>query len=145
MKRLILVGALLATATSWAAAQEMKKVPKDSVRVSIPGCAKGAAFTVGRLSADQPGESTVAEGLRLHMNGPKKLLADIKAHESKRIEITGIVKRDDLVPNQVNLGKGVSISAGPATPASGTGVPIASRAQIDLEGWRQIPGECPAR
>jgi|SRR5579871_698268 len=141
MTRTIVIGVLL-VATS-VLAQEVKKVPKDSVRVSIPGCAKGAAFTVGPRSADEPGTVDVMEGLHLHMNGPKKLMSAIKAHEGKMIEITGIVKRDDLVPNQVNLGRGVGISAGPATPSGSTGVPLMSRAQIDLEGWRQIPGDCP--
>jgi len=146
MTRPTVVLVLLTLAGAWTAAQETKPVPKDSVRVSIPGCAKGAAFTVGRRTADEPGTVDVAEGLRLHMNGAKKLMAAIKAHETGMIEITGIVKRDDLVPNQVNLGKGFGISAGPGPSGGSAGaVPLASRAQIDLESWRQIPGDCPQR
>jgi hypothetical protein len=146
MTRAILGLLLLAVAGTWVAAQEPKRVPKDSIRVSIPGCAKGAVFTVGHRTADEPGTVDVAEGLHLHMNGPKKLMAAIKDHEAGMIEITGIVKRDDLVPNQMNLGKGIGISPGPTTSGGSTGaVPMASQAQIDLEGWRQIPGDCPKR
>jgi hypothetical protein len=146
MTRAIPMGVLLALAGVLVAAQEAKSVPKGSVRVSIPGCAKGAVFTVGHRTADEPGTVDVVEGLHLHMNGPKKLLAAIKDHESGMIEITGIAKRDDLVPNQLNLGKGVGISPGPGMSGGSTGpAPIASQAQIDLEGWRQIPGDCPRR
>jgi hypothetical protein len=146
MTRAIPMGVLLALAGVWVTAQEPKPVPKGSVRVSIPGCAKGAVFTVGRRTADEPGTADVVEGLHLHMNGPKKLMAAIKDHESGMIEITGVAKRDDLVPNQVNLGKGFGISPGPTTAGGSAGpVPIASQAQIDLEGWRQIPGDCPRR
>lgn len=146
MTRAISMGVLLALAGVWVSAQETKPVPKGSVRVSIPGCAKGAVFTVGRRTADEPGTVDVVEGLHLHMNGPKKLMAAIKDHQAGMIEITGVSKRDDLVPNQLNLGKGVGISPGPTTSGGSTGpVPIASQAQIDVEGWRQIPGECPRR
>jgi hypothetical protein len=146
MTRAIPMGVLFALAGVWVAAQEAKPVPKDSVRVSIPGCAKGAVFTVGRRTADEPGTVDVVEGLHLHMNGPKKLMAAIKDHQAGMIEITGVSKREDLVPNQLNLGKGVGISPGPTTSGGSTGaVPVASQAQIDLEGWRQIPGDCPRR
>ena len=36
------------------AAQEPKPVPKDSVRISIPGCTKGYIFTAGRRTTDEP-------------------------------------------------------------------------------------------
>jgi len=146
MTRAIPIGVLLALAGVWVAAQEPKPVPKGSIRVSIPGCANGAVFTVGRRTADEPGTVDVPEGLHLHMNGPKKLMTAIKDHQPGMIEITGIAKRDDLVPNQLNLGKGIGISPGPTTSGTSHGpVPVASQGQIDVEGWRQIPGECKRR
>src|SRR5262249_29992875 len=57
-------------------AQEKKPVPKDSIRVSIPGCSKGMVFTAGARTEDQPGGSGLPEGTHLRMNGPKKLLAE---------------------------------------------------------------------
>ena len=50
-----------------AAAQETKPVPKDSLRVSIPGCTKGYVFTVGRRTADEPGSTNVPEGMHLNV------------------------------------------------------------------------------
>src|SRR5436853_3835218 len=54
-------------------AQEKKPVPKDSVRVSIPGCTKGYIFTAGRRTADQPGSVDIPEGMHLRLNGPKTI------------------------------------------------------------------------
>ena len=60
MTRATVVLTLVTVSGSWLIAQETKPVPKDAVRVSIPGCAKGAAFTTARPSADQPGTYDVA-------------------------------------------------------------------------------------
>ncbi len=96
VKPLVVAAAVLTTAVLALslplAAQDVKPVPKDSVRVSIPGCSKGYMFTAGPPSEDQ-GATAVPEGMHLRMNGPKKLSAEIKAQEGSRIEITGLIKR----------------------------------------------------
>ena len=127
-------------------AQEEKPVPKDSVRVSIPGCSKGYVFTAGRRTPDQPGSVDIREGMHLRMNGPKKLIAAIRAHEGSMVEITGLVKRGQHDPGGVGIGGGVRITPGPA-PTGGrlSAAPIASQILIDVEGWRTAVGDCPSR
>lgn len=126
-------------------AQEAKKVPKDSARVSIAGCAKGYIFTAGARSVEHPGSVDVPEGTHIRMNGPKSLLADIKAHEGSAIEITGIMKKGQYGPDGVAVGGGVRVGPGPA-PNGGLGVNLTTRQSfIDVEAWRQIDGECKSR
>ena len=127
------------------AAQETKPVPKNSVRVSIPGCSRNYIFTVGPRTADEAGSSLeVPEGMRIRMNGPKKWISDIKAHEGSMIEITGIMKKGQFKPDGVGIAPGVRIgpSGGPGSvtlpPTSMTNQPM-----IDVEGWRPIAGNCP--
>ena len=60
-------------------AQEHKPVPKDSVRVFIPGCTKGFIFTVGPRTPDEPGNLALPKGMHLRMNGPKKVIDAIDA------------------------------------------------------------------
>src|SRR5262245_16422120 len=79
-------------------AQEEKKVPKDSVRVAIPGCAKGYVFTVARRTSDEPGSADIPEGMRLRMNGSKKLMNEIKGHEGQLIQLTGLMKKGQFAP-----------------------------------------------
>src|SRR6478736_9631675 len=87
-------------------AQETKPVPKDSVRVAVPGCTKGYIFTAGPRTLEEPGNFEIREGMHLRMNGPKKLLNEIKAHEGEKIEITGIMKKGQEGPG-INLGHGI--------------------------------------
>jgi hypothetical protein len=127
-------------------AQEHKPVPKDSMRVSIPGCTKGYIFTAGRRTLDEPGSVSVPEGMHFRMNGPKKLIAEIKAQEGSMIEIIGITKRGQYKPDGVGIGGGVRVSPGSgSTGGSLPGSPVASQISIDVEGWRPVEGRCPSR
>jgi hypothetical protein len=128
-------------------AQEKKPVPKDSVRVSIPGCTKGAVFTAGPRTSDQPGSVDVPEGMHLRMTGPKDVMKEIKAHEGSMIEITGLMKKGQYNPEGVRIGGGVRVSPGPSpTGGSVAATPIANQLLgLDVEGWRPAVGECPSR
>ena len=55
MKTTVVITVAVAVLSGPLVAQEEKPVPEDSVRVSIPGCAKGRIFTAGRRTPDQPG------------------------------------------------------------------------------------------
>jgi hypothetical protein len=123
-------------------AQEQKPVPKDSVRVFVPGCSKGMIFTAGRRTEDSPG-SAVPEGMHLRMSGPKQMIAEIKRQEGSRIEITGLMRKGQFGPDGVGIGGGVRITPGPSP--SGGGLlpsPGAGQIMIDVEGWRRVPGDC---
>jgi hypothetical protein len=127
-------------------AQENKPVPKDSVRVLIPGCSKGFIFTAGPRTPDQPGSLDIPDGMHLRMNGPRKMMAEIKAHEGSMIEITGLMKKGQYKPHGVGIGGGVRITPGPAhTAGSLPGNPNVSQILIDVEGWRAVMGDCPSR
>lgn len=142
--RILLSFAVLALTTSMASAQEAKPVPKNSARVSIPGCSRNYIFTVGPRAADEAGSSLeIPEGMRIRMNGPKKLIAEIKAHQGSTIELTGIMKKGQYKPDGIGLGGGVRVgpSGGPGSatlpPSSMTNQPM-----IDVEGWRPLNGNC---
>jgi hypothetical protein len=122
-------------------AQETKAVPKDSVRVHIPGCAKGYVFTAGPRTSDEPGSSEIPEGMHLRMNGPKKLMNEIKTHQGSMIEITGLMKKGQFKEG-IGIGGGVRIMPG-SSAAGGMGPrPAAGHPEIDVEGWRPVAGFC---
>jgi hypothetical protein len=120
-------------------AQETKPVPKDSMRVTIPGCSRGYAFVAGARTPDEPGSAEIPEGMRLRMNGSKKLMAEIKAREGSMIAITGLIRKGQR-PEGVGIG-GVRIAPSPS-PGGIVGSPVASQIQIDVEGWRPAVGSC---
>ena len=146
MNKTAVITIVVAVLSGLLAAQEERPVPKDSVRVSIPGCTKGYIFTAGRRTPDQPGSADIREGMHLRMNGPKKLIAAIRAHEGSMVEITGLMKRGQYDPGGVAIGGGVRITPG-AAPAGGrlSAAPGASQILIDVEGWRTAVGDCPSR
>jgi len=124
-------------------AQETKPVPKDSERVSVPGCTKGYLFTVGSRSVNEAGSNfDIPEGMHLRMNGPRKLMAEIKAHEGSMIELTGLMKKGQIRPDGVAIGGGVRVGPG---PAGGNLSPGGSQIFIDVEGWRPLTARCPSR
>lgn len=138
----IFIAAALGLAALRVAAQETKPVPKDSVRVSLPGCTKGYIFTAGARTVDEPGNFEIPPGTHLRMNGPKKLINEIKASEGSMVEITGVMKKGQFREG-VNLGGGVRIAPAPA--GGGIPGPTAGQIMIDVEGWRPVTGSCPSR
>jgi len=123
-------------------AQETK-VPKDSQRVTIPGCVKGYVFTAGPKTEDQVGRSDVPEGMHLRMIGAKKMMSEIKAHEGQMIQITGLMKKGQYNSTGINVGGGVRI-----TPGSGPGPGSLSAPavpSIDVESFQPVAGNCPSR
>jgi hypothetical protein len=146
MRTTIVVVAAVAALGGLLVAQEHKPVPNDSVRVSIPGCTKGYIFTAGRRTVDEPGSVSVPEGMHFRMNGPKTLIAEIKAREGSMIEIIGITKKGQFKPDGVGIGGGVRIGPGPGiTGGGGLGSPVANQISIGVEGWRPVAGRCPSR
>ena len=145
MKTPAVLAVLVAAWSGLLAAQETKPVPKDSMRVYVAGCTKGMVFTAGPRTEDPPSSLEIKEGMHLRMNGPKKLMADIKAHEGSMIGITGLMKKGQYLPGGVNVGGGVRISPGPSGGVGVAGGPGVDQAYIDVEAWRPVPGNCPSR
>ncbi len=145
MRTTVVITVAVAALSGPLVAQEKKPVPKNSVRVFIPGCTKGYIFTAGRRTQDEPGSVDIPNGMHLRMNGPKKMMAEIKAHEGSMIEITGLMKKGQYKPDGVGIGGSVRIAPGPGpTGGSLPGTP-ASQILIDVEGWRPVVGDCPSR
>jgi hypothetical protein len=146
MKAAVVSFALAVSLAALNAQEEKKPVPKNSVRVSIPGCSRGYVFTVAPRTVDQPGSVNLPEGMHVRMNASKDLMKAIKAHEGSMIEITGLMKKSQYDPRGVAIGGGVRISPGPAGGSGiGPGAPAADQPQIDVEGWRPATGDCPVK
>jgi hypothetical protein len=134
----VLAGALAAHLSG----QQEKPVPKDSVRISIPGCAKGVMFTVTD-SPEHESRSQVAPGRRFRLAGKKELLKEIREREGSMIEVTGLILKGQIDQSGVAIGGNVRITPGP-TPGSSVGAnPNYTQSILDVEGWRQLAGDCP--
>ena len=146
MRIIAVIAVISAVSSGVLAAQETKKVPKDSVRVTVPGCTRGYVFTAGPRTEDQVGRSEIPEGMHLRMNGKKDLISQIRAHEGQMIQITGLMKKGQYNTTGINVGGGVRITPGIGnSPGSRPSYENAPTNYIDVESWQPAPGDCPSR
>jgi hypothetical protein len=129
------------------AAQE-KPLPKNEVRVQIPGCAYNRTFISDEAPAGEP-VGAIKPGRRFKLSASKQVLADIKKQEPSMVEITGRIRRADLDDLRgIPVGGGVRIGGGrPQAPTSSVGRPDLGyyEVQIDVESFRLLPAMCPRR
>jgi len=145
MKFLLLASALMLSG-GLALAQE-KPVPKDSTRLTVPGCAYDRLFIVEVGPEHEMPRTDLKPGRRLRLSGPKKLLEEIKARSGDMVELTGLVRKSDLIEQGVGLAGGrVRIMPGRSPVGSTAGRdPGVSQAVIDVESWRLLNATCPSR
>ncbi len=130
-------------------AQERNTIPRDSARISIPGCANDRTFTAAARPEHEPVGTDVQPGRRFRLSGPKAILEDIKRREGTMVEVTGLVRKSQLAgPGGVTiLGGRVRIGgAAPSVPISDPHRdPMYNQVVIDVESWRLLPDSCPTR
>lgn len=139
-----LTAALLALAISTAQAepQDRKRIPDDSVELTVIGCLSGRALaTAARKEADvQRGPNVGQRTFRL--NGKREVMDEVKKLNRRLVEVVGLVKRSSLDDKGVKVG-GVAISGG--SPSSRTGgVPTGAEnvAVMDVTSIRQRAASC---
>jgi hypothetical protein len=141
--------ALLALALAAPLAAQEREVPKDSVRLSIPGCVEGRTFIVMRRERPEPVDAEVQPGRRFRLNGKRDMLKEMQTQKATMIEVTGLVRRSQVTERGVRVGGGRERIGGgqPQAPVGG-GVgrsPVYDEAVLDVEAWRSLPDACPAR
>lgn len=124
-----------------------KPVPRDSVRVVVPGCTKGRVFTAGAREEDQVGRSEIPPGMRLRMTGPRELMRQIAAHEGAGVEVIGLIKKGQMDRDGISiLGGGIRVGPTPSPNSATMGRdPGYQQIVIDVEAWRALDGSCPTR
>jgi len=148
MKHALPAIVLLASATL-VMAQE-REVPKDSTRITIPGCVKGRTFTVAAREGHDPVSAELLPGRRFRLSGKKEFLKDIEAREGMMVEVTGLVRKAELAgPGGLSTGGGRVRIGGGAPQAQVGGGPSrtllggTTDAVLDIEGWNGLPESCP--
>lgn len=84
--------------------------------------------------------------MKLRLEGPKKVLNEIKSHEGSMIEITGLMKQSDTVQPGVGLAGG-RVRVTPVMP-SGRSAPYdpgPPTPVIDVESMLLLNSSCPSR
>lgn len=131
-------------------AQQEKPVPKDSTKLTVTGCLKGRVLTVARNPEEQgvviSGMDVVGRSFRLA--GPKDLMGEVKEHDRDFVEVTGLVKKNDLEgPPGMRIGNTkvtIGVGAGYDPNRRQTGVdPQQTVPIMDITAFRFITNSCP--
>ena len=141
---------VLVVAAPMSGQEQEPKVPKDSVRLSIPGCVEGRRFIVMQRESPEPVDpSGIQPGRRFRLNGKKHMLLEMQEQKATMIEVTGLIRRSEIEERGVKVAGGrVRIGGNqPQAPVSG-GIGRDSgynEVILDVESWRSLPDRCPAR
>jgi hypothetical protein len=144
---------LLVSAAALAAQEQEKKVPNDSQRITVPGCANGRTFIVAAREGHEPTSGELAPGRRFRLSGNKDVLKEIEKREGMMVEVTGLVRKTDLAGpgglstggGRVRVGGGAPQSQVGGGPASGALTGVKTDAVLDVEGYDRLPESCPSR
>lgn len=144
MKALLIMAAMVVTG-GLVLAQE-KPVPKDSERHMVAGCAYDRLFIVDDSPEHELPRTTLKPGRRLRLGGPKKLLEEIKARQGSMVELTGLLRKSDLIEEGVSMAGG-KVRMTSRSPVGVTGGPSSgvTQAVIDVESYRLLNAPCPER
>ena len=145
-----LVPALMLASGALLVAQE-REVPKDSTRITIPGCADGRTFVVAAREGHEPTSGDLKPGRRFRLSGSKDVLKEIEKREGMMVQVTGLVRKAELAgPGGITTGGG-RVRIGGGAPQAQSGDPSRTLmsgtmdAVLDVEGFDRLPDSCPSR
>lgn len=139
---MIMLVLLLALSMPQDAVQEKRRIPEDSVELTVIGCLKGRLLrTIDQRQTDVESGPYVGERT-FRLAGKKDVMNTAKKYDRRLVEVVGIVRRADLDDKGITVG-GVTISGGPPVsgrpPAPGANVPV-----MDVEAVRLRANSCTA-
>ena len=149
----LLPALLIVSAAALTAQEQEKKVPNDSQRITVPGCANGRTFIVAAREGHEPTSGELAPGRRFRLSGNKDVLKEIEKREGMMVQVTGLVRKAELAGpggvstagGRVRVGGGAPQSQVSGGPANGTLTGVKTDAVLDVEGWDRLPESCPSR
>ena len=148
MKNILVVSlASLALASATLAAQNgqeegRRKVPKDSVEVTVTGCLKGRSLQVSeaRRTDVQSGPPIRQRSLRLA--GKKDVMQEIKSDDGHFVELLGLMKKGDLVEPGVRFKGGRVVIGGASGSPGAIPSPVENVAVLDVSSVQTRGGDC---
>ena len=148
MKRILVASlAAVALATVTLAAQQgqeegRRKIPKDSVQVTVNGCLKGRVLQVSEARRTDVESGPPIRQRSLRLAGKKDVMKDVKKNDGHYVELIGLIKKADLAEPGVRFKGGrVVIGGGTGSPGS-IPSPVENVAVLDVSSVTTVGGDC---
>jgi hypothetical protein len=124
---------------------ERPKVPKDSVKVVVNGCLKGRVLRTSDVRPVDPESGLDVRYLRTFRIAAKKdVMTSVKEHDGHVVQITGLLKKADLQPRGVRVGRVVIGGGTPLADPTRRGLPDPSDQVVMMDVLSVAPtgGSC---
>jgi hypothetical protein len=144
---IVLMLASSLASVSVAQEQERPKVPKDSVKVIVNGCLKGRVLRTSDVRPVDPESGIDVRYLRTFRIAAKKdVMTSVKEHDGDVVQVTGLLKKADLQPRGVRVGRVVIGGGTPLADPTRRGLPDPSDQVIVMDVLAVVPtgGSCVA-
>ena len=114
----VLVAFVLALASVQSESQETRRIPSDSVELTVVGCLNGRILsTIEQREADVQRGPSVGER-QFRLAGKREVMDEVKKRNRHLVEVVGLVKRSALDDKGVRSGR---IAIGGGSPVAGSG------------------------
>lgn len=142
----LLVAAVPAFAAAPGAAgtqeQEHKKVPSDSIEVTVTGCIKGRVIRASDVRQVDTSSGPDIRQRTFRLAGSKELMKQVKDNDGHMVEVIGIIKKSALIESGMKFKGGrVVVGGGTASPGS-IPDPAENTVVMDLSAVTQVGDSC---
>jgi hypothetical protein len=140
----IALACLLVTAPLASQQEEHRKVPKDSVLVTITGCLTGRVLKAADVRREDTTSGPVIRNHAFRVAGKKDVMNAVKENDGQRVEMTGLIRKSALMEPGVKF-RGGRVVVGGGTMASGSSnLPDPAENVLVLDAWslQSLGGSC---
>jgi len=119
-----------------------RKVPKDSVEVTVEGCLKGRVLQVSDVKRTDTQSGPPVRQKSLRLAGKKDVMNEVKEHDGHFVQLLGLIKKADLVEPGIRF-KGGRVVVGGGTGSPGAiPSPVENVAVLDVSAVQTAGGDC---
>jgi hypothetical protein len=137
------LAAVLAAAPLLAQQEPHRKIPKDSIEVTVNGCLKGRVLQVSKVRQTDTESGPPITQRSLRLAGKKDVMKDVKANDGRFVEVIGLVRKSALVQPGIRFRGGrVVVGGGSGAPGSGIPDPVENVVVLDVSSVTSTGGEC---
>ena len=137
---MIVIALLLTLTMPQEPGQEKRRVPEDSVELTVIGCLRGRVLKTAERRQKGVETSPYVGERTFRLAGKKEVMKGVKQHDRRLVEVVGLVRRADLDDKGVTVG-GITISGGPPAagrpPGPGANIPV-----MDVDSVRLLSNSC---
>jgi hypothetical protein len=121
-------------ATTGQETPQERKVPKDSIRLTITGCLKGRVLAVSDVRRPDAESGPIVRARSFRLAGKGDVMDEIKREDGHLVDVTGLVRKSALIEPGVRIGKRIVVGGG--SPVAGSGGPPAPTETVPvLDVW----------